>query len=102
MTANTRKLWKKYFLLGARIILNCSLAECYSRVMFYHFFLRAFGRREQTVFFFNQDPNVQSKHFQHFSSDSVFSSKQCRTIGVNKRAEHFMLRPESPCKVICT
>lgn len=76
---------------------GASWTECYTSVVFYHFFLRAFDRREQAVFFSNQDPHVHSKCFQHFRPRSVFCSKQCSTIGVNNRAEQFMLSLESPC-----
>lgn len=58
--------------------------QCYTT-----FFLKAFDRREQAVFFSKQFPNVLSKCFQHFRPGYVCSSKQCRTIGVDLQSRTF-------------
>lgn len=85
---NICEFWGKYTLPEAgRCWLNFCLAvgltphrvlwQCY----FIVFFLKAFSRREQAVFFSNRDPNVLSKCFQHFRPGCACSSKPCNTTG---------------------
>lgn len=69
---------------------------------FITFFLKAFHRREQTVFFSNQDQMSSANAFNILDlAMSAVASSAAQQEWIC-RAEQFVLRPKSPCNVICT